>query len=352
MKAKRLTSVIVAALTVFAVLVTALSPTAAAFEQKGSITLHVITASGKPLEGTTFRLYCFATAHQVGNGVRYEFIEPYDRANISIDNLQDSYLPIHLTNFAVSNSLPCLEKSADKDGTLVFENLTPGLYLLVPYGNFEGYYMPAPFVINIPEYDKGNEKWEFDIIATPKMLIIDGNANTQSTYISVEKKWETDAEHPDSVTVVLLRDLEEFARVELNKSNNWYYRWDSLPKNYVWNVVEEQVPDGFEVQYETSSNTVTIINKAVTPEETTTSTVTETNPGETVPGETLPGETTLPSQNGTTVPGESDKETTTKPDELIDTGQLNWPVPVLAIAGLLVFSIGWAMLNFGKKEAE
>ena len=35
---------------------------------------------------------------------------------------------------------------------------------------------------------------------------------------------------------------------------------------------------------------------------------------------------------------------------LIDTGQTNWPVPVFAIAGLLLFSLGWAMLNLGKKE--
>ena len=37
---------------------------------------------------------------------------------------------------------------------------------------------------------------------------------------------------------------------------------------------------------------------------------------------------------------------------LEQTGQLNWPVPVLSIAGLLLFSIGWAMLNLGKKEEE
>lgn len=357
MKAKKLTSVIIATLMVFAVFVLTLSPTAAALlDQKGSITLHVATTTGKPLVGATFRLYYFANAHQSGSGVRYEFVPPYDKANISIGNLQDSYLPVHLAGFAVTRSLPCIEKSADNDGLIVFDDLTPGLYLLVPYGNFEGYYMPAPFVINIPEYDKGEQKWEFDIVATPKMLIIDGDADTQSTYISVQKKWETEGEHPKNITVVLLRDLEEFARVQLNDSNNWYYRWDSLPKNYVWNVVEAAVPDGFKVQYETSSNTVTIINKADNTEETTTSAITGTQPG-TPPDEnpsdvTKPGETTAPSYDGTTTATTIPAETTTEQDRLVDTGQLNWPVPVLAIAGLLVFSIGWAMLNFGKKETE
>ncbi|MBQ2812426.1 MAG: hypothetical protein IJE63_04175, partial [Clostridia bacterium] len=115
---------------------------------------------------------------------------------------------------------------------------------------------------------------------------------------------------------------------------------------------------GYTVSYETSSNTVTIINTADdSTEETTTSSVNQTQPvtppDSTVPGgTTLPGETALPSQDGTTTPDKPDNETTTKPDELIDTGQLNWPVPVLAIAGLLAFSIGWTMLNLGKKETE
>ena len=358
MNLKRFISVVLSAALLFTLLSATLCPVSAApLDRNGSITLHVVTSSGKPLEGATFRLYQFANAYTSGFGVRYEFIPPYDRANISIDNLQDSYLPVHLTGFAITRSLPYVEKSADKDGLIVFEDLTPGLYLIVPYSNFNGYYMPAPFIINIPEFDSGSHQWEYDIIATPKMVIIDGNANTQTTYISVQKKWETDEKPPESVTVVLLRDLEVIDRVQLSESNGWYYRWDSLPKNYVWNVVEEQVPDGFEVQYESSSNTVTIINKAVSAEETTTGTVTETQPvtrpGETEPGQTLPGETTLPSQDGTTVPGETHPgETTTKPEELIDTGQLNWPVPIMAIAGLVLFSIGWSVLNFGKKETE
>jgi len=38
-------------------------------------------------------------------------------------------------------------------------------------------------------------------------------------------------------------------------------------------------------------------------------------------------------------------------DQLPQTGQLNWPIPVLATAGLLVFSVGW-LLRFGKKKGS
>ena len=82
--------------------------------------------------------------------------------------------------------------------------------------------------------------------------------------------------------------------VQLSKRNCRHYRWDELTKEHVWNIVEKEVPDGYSVQYESSSNTVTIINKFV----------------------------------GT-------DETTTEQEKLAQTG-------------LLIFSVGWAML----KETE
>ena len=192
------------------------------------------------------------------------------------------------------------------------------------------------------------------------MIIIGGDLSTLTTYLSVQKEWETDQQLPESITVVLLKDMEAFEEVELNESNNWYYRWDGLTKDHIWSVVEKQVPDGYIAQYETSSNTVTIINKYEPEEETTTAPPpgdTTTRPGDsgtTRPGEddsTTPGGTTTPGGNSSTTAPDDTGETTDR-DELIDTGQLNWPVPVTAIAGLLLFSIGWAILNFGKKETE
>ncbi len=340
MKAKRIVAAIMAVLMTVAAFTCAFTLTTAALTSRnGSITLHVISSStGEPISGATFRLYHFANAYEAGSGVRYEFIRPYQDANISPDNLQDSYLPIHLAHFAKVRALTYTSKNSDTAGGIVFDDLTPGLYLIVPYGNFDNHFTPAPFIINIPGYNSGNNVWEYDIVATPKMIIIGGNLNSLTTYLSVQKKWETDQKPPDSITVVLLRDLEEYEEVKLDASNNWYYRWDNLTKDHVWNVVEKQVPDGYIVQYETSSNTVTIINKYEAEEETT------TNPS---PGD---GGTTRPGDGGGTT--SDDTGETTDRDELIDTGQLNWPVPIMAIAGLLLFSIGWTILNFDRKETE
>ena len=320
MKAKKITSV-VAIFMMIAVFVLPLSPAAAALlGEKGSITLNLTDSENeKPLANVPFRLYFIANAYESGNGIRYELIPPFDEANVDTDDLQDSSLPVHLAHFAISENQPYIEKSTDKNGVIVFDNLEIGLYLVVPVQNEEDTYITSPFVISVPNYDYENQKWNYDIDASPKILDGNGSEDGAETYISVAKKWDTEKAHPESITIVLLRDFQEYKKIELNAENNWHYRFDNLPENHIWNVVEENVPDGYTVYYETSSNTVTIINKSEKPQE-----------------------------EGTTNPPEEE----TEEDKLVQTGQLNWPVPVCAISGLLIFSIGWAVLNFGKKESE
>lgn len=62
------------------------------------------------------------------------------------------------------------------------------------------------------------------------------------------------------------------------------------------------------------------------------------------PEPTEPDEPTRPSDP-------SDPSDPTEPEEpdLPQTGQLNWPVPVMAVAGLLLVMLGWALCS-GRKE--
>lgn len=54
---------------------------------------------------------------------------------------------------------------------------------------------------------------------------------------------------------------------------------------------------------------------------------------------TTPDETTAP-----------DDETTPAEPNLPQTGQLNWPIPVLAVGGMILFAIGWVIKNSDKDE--
>lgn len=357
MKKKKLLMCMVAFVISITLGVYAFSPAASAIVSKnGSISLHIADSeSGDPLPGTVFRLYFFAAAYEKGDGVGYEYVIPYENCDMNMGDLQDAYLPVHLAHFALTNGLPYVEKISDENGYIVFDNLQPGVYLILATEIVENYFLPSPFVINIPVYNDAEKNWEYDINATPKMQFIGFDNMTQVTYLSVKKLWDTDEKTPESITVTLLRDLQEVEKVELSAENNWYYRWDGLGMQHVWNVVEAEVPDGYVVSYDFSSNTVIITNTKKSPVDET------TQPDVTAPSDestTAPTESTEPSlpDESTTKPTEerptSPDESTTRPDELIHTGQLNWPVPVFSIAGLLIFSIGWAMLNLGKKDEE
>lgn len=319
MKAKRFLASLLITIMTATMCFHAFSPVASAFDDEtGSISLTITDSNtGEPVENVAFHLYHVATAHKHGAGIRYNYKDPYAESKMHISNLHNEQLHIHLLIFAVERSLNYTRIASDANGNIVFDNLTPGAYLIVPDYDTTPYFTISPFIVSTPFYDEVSGEWIFDINATPKIEYSVPTDTQEVTYITVKKQWDNPDEHPDSVTVSLLRDFRKVETITLSEENNWSYRWDDLSKKYAWNVVEENVPDGYIVSYDTSANTVVITNEK-------------------------------PSDESTTTPTED----TTIPDELIETGQLNWPVPVLATAGLLFFSLGWAMLNFGKKTDE
>ena len=211
----------------------------------------------------------------------------------------------------------------------MFGSLPFGAYLVVPAGRPEGYLPPNPFIVTLPIKDTVNNEWVHDVDASPKVQ--DDEGRYDGMYISVKKIWKTTDEIPQSITVALLRDGVIVDTFTLNESNKWSHRWENLSGNYVWSVVETEVPSEYAVTYVTSELTVVIINTHE---------------------DYVEEPSTSPDQPPPDQPPDEPPEDKPSEDELIDTGQLNWPVPVLATAGMLLFSVGWAMLNLGKKDEE
>ena len=121
------------------------------------------------------------------------------------------------------------------------------------------------------------------------------------TYLEVDKVWSgTSKTRPNSVTIQLLDVNTVIDTVTLGDWNNWHYSWHDLDGKgtHDWNVKEIEIPEGYTVSYSFDGTTFTVHN-------------TET---------------------------------------LIQTGQLNWPVPVLGAAGLALVFAGVMMLR-KKKES-
>ncbi|MBE5869542.1 MAG: Cna B-type domain-containing protein [Lachnospiraceae bacterium] len=215
--------------------------------------------------------------------------------------------------------------------------------------------------------------------------------------LTVHKVWDDHGfpARPGSVKVHLLRDGQVYEEVELSEKNQWTYTWDQLEELYTWSVAEAEVPQFYEVRYETSGTTTFIINynqyfPAPEPEPTELH-VRKQWAGDEKRLDKRPEAVSVTLYNGTRevdkvilnqengwaydwyeldgngdwsvietgIPGgytptystEGNQVTITNHATLIQTGQLHWPVWVLAGAGVVLMGFGlYTMIRKRKDE--
>ena len=215
--------------------------------------------------------------------------------------------------------------------------------------------------------------------------------------LTVHKVWDDNGYpgRPDSVTVHLMKDGTSAEKVVLNKDNQWTYTWDDLDDRYQWSV-EEEVPAGYEVSYKSEDNKIFITNHKdyeppvpSEPEDLTVKkvwsdendkrdirpdsvTVTLYNGDKAVDKVTLGAwnnwtytwrnldgdgnwgvlETGIPKGYTPSYRSNGDVVTITNTATLIQTGQMNWPIPVLCSLGALMIFCGIVMMRRKRKSGN
>lgn len=210
---------------------------------------------------------------------------------------------------------------------------------------------------------------------------------------TVRKVWVDDGKsRPKNITVQLLRDGEVYSEVKLRKTNNWVHTWDRLDKNHRWSVVEADVADGYKDTYKARGNTVIITNTQedyVAPQTAKPVDLTvvkkwddkgKNRPdsvkatlydGDTAVETVLLGdwndwsyswkkldgkgnwqivETNIPKGYVPSYSYEDGVVTITNTATLIQTGQLNWPIPVMCGLGLALIIYGVIVLRKKRKN--
>ena len=215
--------------------------------------------------------------------------------------------------------------------------------------------------------------------------------------LTVHKVWDDNGYpgRPESVTVHLMKDGTSAEKVVLNKDNQWTYTWDDLDDRYQWSV-EEEVPAGYEVSYKSEDNKIFITNHKdyeppvpSEPEDLTVKkvwsdendkrdirpdsvTVTLYNGDKAVDKVTLGAwnnwtytwrnldgdgnwgvlETGIPKGYTPSYRSNGDVVTITNTATLIQTGQMNWPIPVLCSLGALMIFCGIVMMRRKRKNGN
>lgn len=292
-------------------------------DRAGSISVTLVAPDGKtPIAGAEFSLYHVATVSlDRQNNLSYTFTDAFKDCGISHDDLA---LSVKLDAFVKEHSVPAEKMVTNAQGRGVFSNLTPGLYYLKQTNDVEGYAPCKPFAVSVPNQSDG--KYIYDIKANPK------TETAKFTDITIKKVWDVDdtAKIADYVEVVLLRDGVAVKNAVLNEANNWKVTYSDMPESDSYSVVELNVPEGFTAVYTSRKYEFTVTNK-VSPENGDDAPDTPYDPDDPDgPGD--PGDVPRPGE-GTEYP------------PLIQTGQLIWPIPVLAMAGLCLITVGTIVLQ-------
>lgn len=199
-------------------------------------------------------------------------------------------------------------------------SLTPGVYLLsCPNYHYNGrIYYTSPVIISLPNF-QADGQLSNQVTAHIKFTSIPDK-------LIVKKVWDDrgyESKRPKSITVELLKDGVIAETVTLSKQNNWTYEWPELDPDHTWDVREKAVPGYKKPKYCSTftkdGNEITITNSYNPP---------PGNPPGNPPGRP-PGNT--------------------PPSRLPQTGQLIWPIPVMVVAGLTLFALGW-WLCFGNRK--
>lgn len=277
---------------------------------------------GSPAVGAEFRLYQVGQWDGEGG---FTWLDSLEETQINWDDLEN--LAATLAPYA-GELTPARTGKTGQDGKVTFSGLEAGVYLVLgePYRVGQMTCTPSPVLISLPSGGENHVSANVKYEETP-------DTPGTTTTVKVQKVWSgQETDRPREITVQLLKNGAVYDTVTLNADNNWRHTWTGLSKDALWQVVEQSVPEGYTVSISKDGLTFTIINTCSPPEEPGNPDNPDNPDNPTTP--TTPTNPTNPTTPST--PGSSGSKPT-----LPQTGQLWWPVPLLACGGMLCFLAGW-----------
>ena len=259
-------------------------------QKTGSISVTLTEQYDKePITGAELSVYYVATVRINANGnLSYVYTDSFENSGIDLD---DPSLAIKLDAFVLEHNVSSIKITTDENGTATCKDLSLGLYFIRQSGAVEGFAPCTPFMVTVPS--KNAEGYVYDVNASPKTEV------ARLTSITIKKVWNTDAstQAAEHVTVQLLRNGNVVKTATLNAQNNWQVTYTDMPESDAYSIKEVNVPKGFTATYQQKGYVFTVTNTST----------------------------------------------------LIQTGQLMWPIPVLAVSGMLLVAVGITLLKKKRK---
>lgn len=302
MKKKLMTTIVV--MVAFAMLISTFVSAAQTPDFSKDCALYIeYVYENEPVVGAHFELYRVGELHEdLSLSLSGEFAR-YPVVVNGLSNEQFQKAADTLAAYAASPMhVPLAEAITDGNGRAAFMALKSGLYLLRGYAleTEQGTYYVENQLIFLPNAVLTAGPWVNELTIKPKVRFI--VAPTEPLDLQVVKVWDDKDNggyyRPDSVTVHLMRDGVKYDTVVLNAKNSWRHEWKGLDHSCSWSVTEE-VPEKYTVSIAVEGSRFIITNTGKTP-----------------------------------------PPPTPTPPPIPQTGQLWWPVPVLALLGVTLLAAG------------
>lgn len=274
--------------------------------------------NGRPVEGISVSIYRFADVSANGDVTLCGKFADYP-IDISGDSAQKHHALAQTLNvFAKKDQLkPDVQTKIDEYGFATVKNLRPGMFLIASerYEDEDGVFFLSPSIVSIPAKLSEEGEWLYSVRILPKCTYrSDGRPAVIEK--KVQKIWRDEgceADRPNSIEVALLRNGRVYQTVKLHAMNGWSYSWKNLSAKDEW-LLAEMHPEGYMVMISDDGKVTSIYN---------------TREPQTPPPDQPPPE---------------------EPD-IPDTGMLWWPLPVLAVLGVVLILAGTAMGRGKRNEA-
>lgn len=256
---KRIKIILLSILMLYSTNIYALEGNTIDFNSKGSIeiTLNEKTDNEK-IEGAEILLYKVADAKSENHNLMFEYIDELKSCNASLNDLETKSKSEEIEK-CINENIKSLKQITDINGTVKYNDLDLGLYLVKQNNIVGGFSKIDSFLVMIPKIV--NNKWIYDIKSTPKTDII------RVIDINVKKVWNTSTSNtndsiklPRSIEVELLLNDKVIDTVKLSKYNNWSYTWEDLAKSEEYTIKEINVPKGYTPSYQKDNNTFIVTN--------------------------------------------------------------------------------------------
>ena len=256
----------------------------------GSISVTLTEQYEKaPIASAELSVYHIATVGiNTDKKLNYIYTNAFAAIGIAID---DPDLATKLDAYLSENEVAAIKLCTDTNGTASCTDLPLGLYFVRQTNAVEGFAPCTAFLVTVPM--ESTDGYVYAVNASPKTEV------AKLTSITIKKVWNTDAstKATDSVTVQLLLNDKVVQTAVLNESNNWQVTYTDMPESDAYSIKEVNVPKGFTATYKQNAHVFTVTNTST----------------------------------------------------LIQTGQLIWPIPVLALIGVLLIAVGSMLLQKKRK---